>query len=560
MKFLPTKFSYSMLFAIGVAVLALLTTYKRLFYGVDFTDESFYTGIPYEFVLGNRPFIDELNFLTFPSLLLYPVIKLYFLFNEGTDGIILFNRHLFLLFFLLVAFTVFIVSRRIVSSQAAVIIAASSIAFIPLNIPALGYNTMSSGFLTIGLLLSYYAVFHEKKGLPFLLAGLSLGLAVISYPTIIIPFVIFSIILLIILAKKSIIKNFGFFVIGSLIAAVPVLIIMWKAGLDHVLYFVENLGYVGIQGGSGYKLIEETYLWFSNYPNKWVILIAIILVVILYYKKSFLYSFLLLLLPLFSYKFGFDSGKSLTSQSQIVVVNYSVLFLLLFFIHVKDKKIRYMGSLIFLPSLLAGLTYMWSSSNGYIASGLGLFPACIATSLAIVYSIENSQMNVKWRTLVSILAPLTLIIYLVLAQQNHVYRDQDIQHLTSKVTFGPYKGLYTTPEKIIFMEQLSDDLIKQSKDSKSVFFYNHFPGGYLFSGLKPGGNTIWIFYYSKNRYIHVDYYENNNQPDVIFRMKNLFDKTLLPLRYYKKDELNNFVKENYIIEDSNEYYDVLKKK
>lgn len=96
MKF--NKRSYSMLFAFLAVITTLAFTYRRLFYGVDFTDEAFYSGIPYEFVLGIRPFIDELNFLTFPSLILYPFIKVFYMLNNGTEGLILYNRFLFLLF------------------------------------------------------------------------------------------------------------------------------------------------------------------------------------------------------------------------------------------------------------------------------------------------------------------------------------------------------------------------------------------------------------------------------------------------------------------------------
>ena len=35
----------------------------RLRYGVDFMDESYFIAVAYRFVLGDRPFVDEQNFL-----------------------------------------------------------------------------------------------------------------------------------------------------------------------------------------------------------------------------------------------------------------------------------------------------------------------------------------------------------------------------------------------------------------------------------------------------------------------------------------------------------------
>ncbi len=40
---------------------AIALGYWRLFYGVDFTDEAWYVAVPYRFVLGGTPYVDELS-------------------------------------------------------------------------------------------------------------------------------------------------------------------------------------------------------------------------------------------------------------------------------------------------------------------------------------------------------------------------------------------------------------------------------------------------------------------------------------------------------------------
>ncbi|MEW6685760.1 MAG: hypothetical protein AB1393_06085 [Candidatus Edwardsbacteria bacterium] len=100
-------------FSIIISLVVMLVTYRRLYYGVDFTDEAFYVAMPYHFVLGGRPFIDEVNVLQTASFLTFPFIKLYYVLVGSTEGIILFTRHLYLIFMFLVALAVFITIKDI---------------------------------------------------------------------------------------------------------------------------------------------------------------------------------------------------------------------------------------------------------------------------------------------------------------------------------------------------------------------------------------------------------------------------------------------------------------
>src|SRR5690348_2654767 len=74
----------------AVAVIVVAITYARIYFGADFTDQAYYVAIPYRFVLGARPFIDE----TTPSqqmagLLAFPFIWAYHTLF-GVTAIILF--------------------------------------------------------------------------------------------------------------------------------------------------------------------------------------------------------------------------------------------------------------------------------------------------------------------------------------------------------------------------------------------------------------------------------------------------------------------------------------
>src|SRR5580700_10165291 len=78
--------------ALALAVVAV--SYWRLSYGVDFTDEAWYVAVPYRFVLGGRPYVDELSVpQTTAAVLLYPFLWAYHAL-AGRTGIVLFVRHL----------------------------------------------------------------------------------------------------------------------------------------------------------------------------------------------------------------------------------------------------------------------------------------------------------------------------------------------------------------------------------------------------------------------------------------------------------------------------------
>jgi hypothetical protein len=88
-----TLFLYT---SVTLLVLVVGATWCRLFIGVDHTDESLYIAMPYRLWLGDRPLIDEYSVVQFSAILLEPFVGAYVKLTGGTDGIILYFRHLYL--------------------------------------------------------------------------------------------------------------------------------------------------------------------------------------------------------------------------------------------------------------------------------------------------------------------------------------------------------------------------------------------------------------------------------------------------------------------------------
>ena len=133
-------------------------TYWRLWYGIDLTDESFYVVLPYRFVLGARPFVDETTVAQQAGLLVFPFVWLYHL-AAGVDGVVLYVRHLEFLMSLLVGAAIFVSLRGVLrSGAAALLLACTAVAFAPFDIHSLSYNTIGGGLFTAGCLLGYLSL------------------------------------------------------------------------------------------------------------------------------------------------------------------------------------------------------------------------------------------------------------------------------------------------------------------------------------------------------------------------------------------------------------------
>src|SRR6266481_8410426 len=120
------------------ALAMAIAAWKRLSYGVDFTDEAFYAAMPYGFALGNHPFVDEHTVQQTAAVLVTPLVRA----HRTNEGLVLFLRRGWLALALLTAWTAFASLRKLVPLEAAIAAAIVPIAFIPFSIPSLSYNTM----------------------------------------------------------------------------------------------------------------------------------------------------------------------------------------------------------------------------------------------------------------------------------------------------------------------------------------------------------------------------------------------------------------------------------
>ncbi len=74
---------------VSVIGLAVLAVFARMFYGVDFTDESFYAALAYKLALGARPLVDEFDTHQLAAWLLQLYARAYLAVVGSSTGFVL---------------------------------------------------------------------------------------------------------------------------------------------------------------------------------------------------------------------------------------------------------------------------------------------------------------------------------------------------------------------------------------------------------------------------------------------------------------------------------------
>jgi hypothetical protein len=141
----------------------------RLPLSAEMTDEALTAALPYRFVLGDRPFIDEINSAQTAGPILTPIVWLYLKVVPSTSGIILFMRMLFLVGRLALAATVFATVKRHLAWPLALVTSLVCVVFVPYSVASPNY-LMGSGFRTA---CTFVAVRRWRRPSSLCAAGLA---------------------------------------------------------------------------------------------------------------------------------------------------------------------------------------------------------------------------------------------------------------------------------------------------------------------------------------------------------------------------------------------------
>ena len=509
-------------FSALLCLMILIAVHVRLYFGVNFSDEAYYSAIPYRFVTGSLPFKDDSTTLfSMFSFLSYPFYKLFQLVSASTDALVLFARHCYLFCAVCSGFVVFTFARRLVSKPEALLVAVLMIAFVPGNIHGLSYNTCTILLFPVGLLFSAFGVM-DNRAIYTAIAGMIMALVVMAYPPMLIPTVAgFGVCLWSV--KSDRLKFIGLYCLGISVVIIIMLPFLRHASMESLRENWEYIHTVGSQGGGLVKLWDTCRAGFMGTYRGLLVGVAGVLIA-LKYRSS--YPKLILILPFLPFFMGmvnrYPSFNSFASHGFAL----SLALLSPFIVKQIRPEHRRLFVLIWIPTAIAGLTTGYSSNNGFVNLIIGFFPGVLTSILIILLAFKNAETDSNMSLSVRIAFLAGILFVLIYYQYATVYNDQTLRNLTQQVTTGPYKYLLTTPVKAAFAEQITQDVRASVVDNgiNSAVFYFEFPAGYLLTSLHPAINTVWLFYPKTSnsvptRVLERRYRELRNWPDMLVKMK-----------------------------------------
>ncbi len=503
----------SKVFIFSFVTVSVLLTYIRIFFGVEITDEAYYVACAFLTSIGGKPFQNDLYFQQTASLVYEPLVYLY---NSlfGSTGIMLFVRHLYFFMAFACAASFYFLFCQFIESRYAALSALIPVVFIPYVIPSLGYNTVASLCLGIGfawLLNGYWS----GKTWKLFLAGFVFSLGIFAYPIFGAGGCLLYLFLFVWHWRKE--KKFHrpLFLSGVFCALLFVAwwgISLWRFGTDNLdLIYQVTLAFGAL--GSPWQKIQSAQEIFMTYaPDFWLVISILVMSALTVWRIRGSWAWVTLLLTVLFLIFNpnGDSGRSHSFLAYIVLTAWPLFFW-------KRQELGsawILGLMIGLPSLAMALMVGWTSSQTLWATALA--------SQFVVLSFNFLMLSGNSKAL-GVLVTVVMVIGLQYWNYDSTYREAPLPELTAQMQTGPFAGLFTSESRKELMEQIESDIAQASGKASSILFYDSFPGGYLFSQLKPATLSVFIHpvpYGYVMRELYYAYYQNpNNRPDVFFQFE-----------------------------------------
>lgn len=509
-------------------------------YGFCWSDEAYYVSATNRFLNGDRIITDDWFLSQLFSLILLPIIYVYRLILGSMDGIYLFLRIMYVLTqtFIAIAFYKVLLKNEI--EKISCFLAFLMILFYcKAYICTLSYYSVIFQMFMLMLLLLYDNRNYKR------LKAVGIGICFVVI-TIINPYfsIIYLLFLLFFITQKVIIKNkkvkklwiqdynllFVYSFISILVGAFYVISIIFKNNtigeiLKCIPIILKEDGY-NYDKGLLYHLINPILNVAERY--KYTIII---------YSLSLLYSFYLL------------KRNTLTEKKRLLIFIFNVLIFILncipsgnwnggiqtayallglqVFIICKNKNWR-IFIYFYISGLIMAIMMNLSSDTAFNAMTLGFVISGAASCIFMIDFIKEVKKEwyknfIIWIGILSIciavIIPGFFRIYVV-------YRDSTLINLTTEITKGPAKGLWTTYEHNQQYEEVLSVMNTYCKGDGMVFISSWCPWAYLCTDMKCAAYTTWNIKMEKNEEKLRTYYKMYPErvPDVVIQLNDEIGK------------------------------------
>ena len=522
-------------FLIGLFLSFLFLVWKSK-YGTGAYDEPFYLTMPHRIVNGDGMFSEEWNFGQLSAFLMLPLMKIYVMFMDGTEGIILHFRYIYIGFQLLCTVALYLKMRKRELAWAA---AWLFLLFCPYDIMAVSYNTMGLAFMTLtGILLS---VAKEKDKKAWFFAGIFFAAAVLCNPFLVLLYALYTVMVFVIrwcngrqgkklkgrmLQQFREEENLGLWAWimvtagAALLAALFIISVLSGSSIGDLLENIPLLMNDPEHTSRSLFMIVKVYLLsFFNVYGWFVPVWAVLLFMAFFFRKkknkrriclAFINSSAVLSLLSFV--------PTIQSSYNFIMVPLAVCGLAAYIMtEEKDKRAFYF---LYVFGFLYTFIANYASNQGMHAISMAMIPTDVAAVLFIGrYMVQEgketkknkgeenngqrtddgirfgSACNTGMRLLVTVSAVLLLVVQLgmqVYAKAVHAFWEEPVWKLDTVIEDGPLKGTVTTKEKAEEYQEKLEDINLHLKKEGPVLFATKDTWCYLYAEAEYGTFSSYL--------------------------------------------------------------------
>ena len=441
---------------IGIAI-ALFLLLVRAGHGIDTTDEMWYIAEPWAVAnQGLIPFVNNYTQATGFTLPLSIIYKLFSLFSPNAQGIVLLSRCLFVIWSL----TILLTSGVLLKHRYFFIGLLPVLFFTPNSILVMNYNSIGTVYLPLVLALIFSAINDEKyQSLKCVIAGIVLGRICMGKPqAVVFAFSLFVIICFYRSVEYNVrIRILAYILCGVLISAFSVCIYIIANGGNIYYSLIRQLSVPYMHVKHLYGILDNTRATLMlMFPIAGLLILGIVAKSIFRNKSNEIISAFFAAYWLFSAIRFWDERDSFIQHVWFLALLHAILC---------DRvKERY---LIICTSLCYFIGYLFSVYTNIYGYGTQREYWIVVPTLLFFYSVCDQNKG-KYA-----LGICLYIIFCIIGARwllNENSRFGNLSEQSVKVQSGIWKGIYTTSNTKLFVEELENKIIPLVEEDETVLF------------------------------------------------------------------------------------------
>lgn len=481
-----------------IAIL-LFTSITISYYGNPISDESFPFATAMRFLQGQKPFADDMSPFIPLAFILIPIVKLSLLVHHGKNELILFSRHVYIFFQLILGFYAFQTTRKYLPTLLAIFCGIIVALYHPFGLNNFHYDTLATSLWTTILFQFFTMQFSKPNRFDYLTFSIANVFLFFVYPTF-----AFYLIPLYVFLFFSIQNNLRFWsthvavatLVGLMLLAVifgyfnvSMQDIQATIAFNHQLFqfYAKNHSFLG----KCFIALHNITLVYYKYFLLSVLVLGVVRIITPYWKSALPLGIAVTLLLILLYK---QPGIFAQHFYYLNCIGLIAPLLYCFFLR-KNKLALKIFYYLWIPSLLAGILTSTTSTNFELNFNIGFFPAYIITFMFIYFLLQEYS---KFLLRVALLVGVSVVAYIQLDYVYGVPTNGLFAHANSvkyKIP-GPFHGIYLDPLWSKHLNQLQQAITQIDNDTNQYIYFGPVSGGYLLiDKLKAGEALLFCPYH-----------------------------------------------------------------